>query len=92
MTTTLKVCAERCPGCPFGPDRCVPAARAAELLRECDLEDKHFICHEWVNEGGEPVTCAGFYMTGRRPRVFRFAEAVGIPVERVGRAPSWPHS
>lgn len=85
MTTTLKVCAERCPGCPFGPTPCVSRARARELLANCDRQDVHFVCHEYVLEGDEPVTCAGYYLTGRRGRVFRFAEAFGIPIERVPR-------
>lgn len=80
---TLKVCAVRCHGCPFGPDRCVSAERARDLLAQCDRTDTHFVCHEFVIAGGEPVTCAGYYMTGRRPLVFRFAAAVGIPIERV---------
>lgn len=80
---TLKVCVERCHGCPFGPHRCVSAERARELLDECDRTDTHFVCHEFVIASDEPVTCAGYYMTGRRPRVFRFAAVFGIPIERV---------
>jgi hypothetical protein len=83
---TLKVCAERCPGCPFGPTPCVSRERARELLAAADRADKHFVCHEWVAAGGDPVTCAGYYAArGPTALVFRFASFAGIPVEFVGR-------
>lgn len=45
--------------CLFGPNKIVPPERAAEILKGCARDDRHFECHKGTIRG-EPIVCAGF--------------------------------
>ena len=55
----LKVMAERCNQCLYGPDKIVSNARRAEIMRELRRADSYFVCHKSQSEGGDKIACRG---------------------------------
>ena len=60
----FKVCEERCDQCLFSKDKIVSDARRKEVLRSCEKDDKHFICHKHRD-----VCCRGYFDTGKSTAV-----------------------
>lgn len=58
----MKVAAERCNQCLFGPNKIVSERRQREVLRQCERQDAHFVCHKASNSD-QGVCCRGFYDT-----------------------------
>lgn len=56
----LKVCESQCDQCLFSKDRIVSASRMKEILKTCQKEDTHFLCHKGTIKG-EDIVCRGFY-------------------------------
>lgn len=52
------VMAERCDQCLYGPDKIVSNARRAQLLRDLNRDDSHFICHK-ASIADQEVACRG---------------------------------
>ncbi len=79
--TELLLAAHPCTQCLTTRRRVVSGPRAAEIVRECRAENKHFFCHKG-SMAGEQVHCAGVnrIVPGR---AYDFAVAHGIPVRLV---------
>jgi hypothetical protein len=56
----FKVCERECSQCLFSSNRIVSSTRMAEVLRDCQRKDTHFVCHKASIEG-ENVACRGWY-------------------------------
>lgn len=75
----LYVCRTKCDECLFTEERIVPKSRAAELIEDCQAEDRHFLCHKAQLLGLKvPLTCRGSFELN--PRNVRFARAHGIEI------------
>lgn len=56
------IAATRCDQCLFSKNRIVSAKRAADIVAECEREDKFFICHKATLRDSEAqVCCRGFF-------------------------------
>lgn len=56
----FQVCDAECAECLFSPNRIVSASRMREILRDCQEQDTHFICHKSTLQGGN-VACRGWF-------------------------------
>lgn len=56
----FKITKERCAECLFSKDKIVSDKRRSQVLKQCQREDAHFICHK-ATIRGEEVCCAGFH-------------------------------
>lgn len=54
----MKVAEQRCNQCLFGPNKIVSERRKREVLRQCERQDAHFVCHK-----SDDICCRGFYDT-----------------------------
>ncbi len=52
----LKIQSRQCDQCLFSKRRVVSAERMREIVRKCQRDDAHFICHKTKD-----TCCAGFY-------------------------------
>lgn len=85
----LAVKAEMCATCifrPGNPMRLKPG-RVASMVRECDRQDSHIICHDTIDHelredwpdapmSESEAVCRGYYDTGRRSQLLRIAERI----------------
>lgn len=55
----LLVCEKRCDQCLFSKAKIVDDQRQADLLMNCRITGKYFICHKSAD--GQPVVCRGFF-------------------------------
>lgn len=69
-----------CDQCAFTPQRIVPGARVAGIVRDTmDVDGAHFICHKTTIAGTGDAICAGWYQhLGARDPLLQQAEALGI--------------
>ena len=81
----LKVAHKRCDQCLFGPNKIVSESRKRSILRDCDRDQTHFLCHKGTLRGDE-VVCAGFAEAQKRgehySKVLAFALYLGA-TERI---------
>jgi hypothetical protein len=75
------VCKKQCNECLFSDKSIVSSRRKAQLLEECQTNDRHFICHKGSLAGGkyENLCCKGFY--DQKPGVgqlLRIAQRLGV--------------
>lgn len=54
----MKIMAERCNECLYGPNKIVSNERRSEIIREITRKDSHFICHK-ASIAGVDVACHG---------------------------------
>jgi hypothetical protein len=79
----LLLAARRCDQCLTTRTRIVEGARAAQIVRDCRREDRHFVCHKG-SAAGLIVHCRGVHELLRGGgRAHRFAKAAGIEVREV---------
>lgn len=58
----FQVCKKRCDQCLFSSAKIVSDSRKAEILRDCVVNDAHFICHKHtIHDVKSQVCCRGFY-------------------------------
>lgn len=72
----MKVMETACDQCLFSKNRIVPAARVRQILKECERDDTHFVCHK-ATIAGRDVCCRTFYDT-RTSKGIRFAQWLGV--------------
>lgn len=77
FATGFRVMARQCDQCLMSPNRIVPAARAAEIIKGTIERDCHFICHK-ASIAGEDVACRGHFDKTSGGRLARFCRAVGL--------------
>lgn len=77
----LLLASRKCGECLASPRRIVSAARAAQLIRECRREDRHFQCHKG-SLAGVNLHCRGVHEIAPS-RAFRFAQAMGIAIREI---------
>lgn len=78
----LQIMKERCGQCLFSKDAVVDNERRAELLRECERRDSHFVCHKSQLAKVGEIVCRGFYDTSST-NLIRIAGRLGA-IEFVG--------
>lgn len=80
----VHVLSEKCAQCAFTPQRIVPGARVASIVRETkDVEGAHFICHETTIAQQGDAICAGWFdRFADQDPLLRLAGSMGI-IERV---------
>jgi len=64
-----------CHQCLTTKNRIVPAARAAQIIRDCKAQDIKFICHKTKG-----IACRGVHNAIGGCRAYRMARAFNIPV------------
>lgn len=79
--TEMLLASRRCHECLTSRNRIVPGARAAELIRECRDEGRHFQCHKGTIAGLN-LHCRGVHEVWPS-RAARFAQSFGIPVREL---------
>ena len=57
---------KQCDQCLFSANRIVSLARMKQILRDCERQDRHFICHKAQTTDdrrwhGKQICCRGFY-------------------------------
>lgn len=79
--TELLLASRPCTECLLSLERIVSGGRAAELIKQCRREDKHFVCHKG-SIAGINLHCRG--MNDIAPsRAYRFAKDFGIPIREI---------
>ena len=77
----LLLASHRCDQCLTTRNRIVPGERAAEIVRECRREGKHFVCHKGSIKG-MIMHCRGVHeICGSR--TYDFAVEIGVPIREV---------
>lgn len=74
---TFKVMAERCNQCLYGPDKIVSNTRRAQIIRDLDRRDNHFICHKATLKGKD-VACRGDWDQRGCGQIGRIAGRLGV--------------
>jgi hypothetical protein len=70
----LKVFKDCCKNCLLSENRIVSPKRAKEIIRDCDRNSTHFVCHK-ASMNGEEVVCSKFFNTiGYRSQMVRIAQ------------------
>lgn len=76
----LLLSAEKCNQCLCTRNRIVSGQRAAQIIRECRRDNRHFVCHK---ADGEIVHCRGVHDILGGSIAYRLAKALGIMVRQV---------
>lgn len=79
--TVLLLASKKCDQCLTTKDRIVNSRRAAGLIRECQENQTHFICHKG-SITGKIVHCRGVHDLCPS-QAFQFAQRMGIPIREV---------
>ncbi len=77
----LLLASRRCAECLTTRNRIVSGERAAEIVRSCRSEGKHFICHKG-SAADLIVHCRGVHEIAGS-KAHRFATQFGIPIREV---------
>lgn len=74
------IASRRCDQCLFGPNKIVSDSRKEDVLRGCEAQDRHFVCHKSsIRDPEEGMVCRGFYEVHRGTgQGLRIAERLGI--------------
>lgn len=80
----VHVLSKKCGHCAFTPERIVPGARVAQIVRDTkDVPGAHFICHETTIAGDGDAICAGWYdRFSESDPLLKLARCMGV-IERV---------
>jgi hypothetical protein len=76
--TRIRVCAERCSTCIFGPDSPITPARRRDYERQWRRADTFQNCHHGTVTGDRALMCRGFFdwckATGWEPTAIQLGE------------------
>jgi hypothetical protein len=75
----LKVFNECCKNCLFSKDRIVSSKRVKEIIKYCEENQTHFICHKATMNGDKEIICKKFFDTmGEKSQMIRIAQRLKV--------------
>lgn len=75
----FQVYQERCKNCLFSQHTIVSSERVKEIIKECQDNQTHFICHVSTLENNGNICCKGFYDTlGDKIDKIQIAKRLGL--------------